>query len=56
MGYVVSSAVKDLIKKSEMNTAGDFTEALEKEIESIVKRAVARAKSNDRKTVRPGDI
>ena len=56
MGYVVSSAVKDLIKKSEMNTAGDFTEALEKEIEALVKRAVARAKSNDRKTVRPGDI
>lgn len=56
MGLVVASAVKDVIKKSDMNCAGDFCDALDKKLEAVVNDAVARAKSNDRKTVRPGDI
>jgi histone H3/H4 len=39
-----------------MNCAGDFTDALDKEVEALVIKACARAKSNDRKTVRPGDL
>jgi len=56
MGMTVASQVKELIKKGEMNCAGDFCDALDKKIEALVNEAVARAKSNDRKTVRPGDL
>ena len=49
MGYVVTSKVKELIKKNKMNTAGDFVHALDKEIEHVVSKAAARAKSNGRK-------
>lgn len=56
MSYVVTSKVKALIKKHKMNTAGDFVHALDKEIEYHVSKAVARAKSNGRKTVRAGDL
>ncbi len=55
-GTVVASKVKDLIKAAEMNCAGDFCDALDKKVEALVAESVARAKSNDRKTVRPGDI
>ena len=56
MGLAVASAVKDVIKKAEMNCGGDFVDALEKRIEALVNDAAARAKSNDRKTVRAGDL
>lgn len=56
MALTVASQVKDVIKKSEMNCAGDFCDALDKKIEALVNEAVNRAKSNDRKTVRPGDL
>ncbi|MBI5332865.1 MAG: DUF1931 domain-containing protein [Candidatus Aenigmarchaeota archaeon] len=56
MSYVVTSKVKALIKKSKMNTAGDFVKALDKEIESLVAKAAHRAKTNGRKTVRAGDL
>jgi len=55
-GLVVASKVKEIIKAQEMNCAGDFTDALDKEVEALVIKACARAKSNDRKTVRPGDL
>ncbi|MEM7819308.1 MAG: DUF1931 domain-containing protein [Candidatus Aenigmatarchaeota archaeon] len=55
-GLVVVSKLKDLIKNEDMNCASDFPDALDKEIESLVKKAIARAKSNDRKTVRAGDL
>ena len=56
MGLAVASAIKDVIKKAEMNCGGDFVDALEKRIEALVNDAAARAKSNDRKTVRAGDL
>ena len=56
MGLVVVSAAKEVIKKAEMNCGGDFCDALDKKIESLINDAVARAKSNDRKTVGPGDL
>ena len=56
MGLVVASSIKDVIKKHEMQCAGDFCEALDKKIEALVAEAAARAKSNDRKTVRSGDL
>jgi len=54
--FVVVSKLKDLIKKEDMNCASDFPDALDKDVEILVKKACARAKSNDRKTVRPGDL
>lgn len=56
MGLVVASAAKDVIKKAEMNCGGDLCDALDKKIEQLINDAVARAKSNDRKTVRAGDL
>jgi histone H3/H4 len=56
MGLTVASAARDVIKKAEMNCGGDFVDALDKKIEALINDAVARAKSNDRKTVRAGDL
>lgn len=56
MGLVVASAAKEAIKKAEMNCGGDFVDALDKKVESLINDAVGRAKSNDRKTVRSGDL
>ena len=56
MARVVESKVKEQIKTAEMNCGGDFVEALDKKVEDVVNRAIARAKSNDRKTVRAGDL
>ncbi|MBI4170478.1 MAG: DUF1931 domain-containing protein [Candidatus Aenigmarchaeota archaeon] len=56
MGLVVASGVKDAIKKLEMQCAGDFCDALDKKVEQFIAEAASRAKSNDRKTVRAGDI
>ena len=56
MGLAVTSAVKDVIKKAEMNCGGDFVDALEKKVEMLINDAISRSKSNDRKTVRAGDL
>jgi histone H3/H4 len=56
MGRVVESKVKEQIKAADMNCSGDFCDALDKKVEQVVMRAIERAKSNDRKTVRPGDL
>jgi len=56
MSYVVASKLKDLIKKSGMMSSGDLSDACSGMLEDAVKRAVARAKANGRKTVRPEDL
>ena len=56
MARVVESKIKEQIKAAEMNCAGDFCDAMDKKVEHLISEAVARAKSNDRKTVRAGDI
>ena len=56
MSYVVASAVRDLLKKHGMMTAGEFPEALSGFVEEAVKKASARAKDNGRVTVRPCDL
>ena len=53
---VVTSKVKEIVKQEEMNTASDFPDALDKIVEEAIRKACARAKSNDRKTVRSGDL
>jgi histone H3/H4 len=56
MSYIVASAVKDLLKKHGMMTAGDFPEAVSKHVEEAVAKAAKRAKDNGRVTVRPHDL
>jgi histone H3/H4 len=56
MSYVVASAIKDLLKKQGMMTAGDFPEAASKFLEDAVKKAGMRAKDNGRVTVRGYDL
>lgn len=53
---VVASKVKELIKGSDMNTAGDAVDGLSMQVEQMVKMAVKRAKENGRKTVRAVDF
>ena len=55
-GVVVTSKVKEIIKQEEMNTASDFVPALDAAVEELIKKAAGRAKTNDRKTVRAGDL
>jgi histone H3/H4 len=56
MSYVVASALKELLKKHDMMTAGDFPEAASAALEALVEKAAERAKANGRKTVRPEDL
>ncbi len=56
MSYVVASAIKDMLKKLGMMTAGDFPEAASAAMEDMCKKAAARAKDNGRVTVRPCDL
>ena len=53
---VVQSKVRDEVKKKKANMAGDFADALSKEVANLVDRAVKRAKNNGRKTVRANDL
>jgi histone H3/H4 len=53
---VVGSKVKDAVKSGGCNTAGDFVSGLSKEVEAMVKKAIARCKANGRKTVRAADL
>ncbi len=56
MSYVVASAIKELLKKHGMMTAGDFPEGVSAFVEEAVKKAGNRAKENGRVTVRPCDL
>lgn len=53
---VVGSKVKDFVKRSDVNMAGDFIEGLSKEVEVLISKAVERSKANGRKTVRACDL
>ncbi len=54
--FVVGSKVKDAIKKAGLRTAGDAIDALNGMVDWHIKRAVERAKSNGRQTIRPSDF
>ncbi|MBS1266352.1 MAG: hypothetical protein MAG795_00319 [Candidatus Woesearchaeota archaeon] len=51
---VVKSKIKDAVQG--LNVSGDFAEALDAEVRRLVKRAVARAKANNRKTLMAKDL
>lgn len=52
---VVGSKVRETVKASGMNMAGDFPAGLSAEVDALIKKAVERAKANGRKTVRAAD-
>ncbi|MDD5026811.1 MAG: DUF1931 family protein [Candidatus Peribacteraceae bacterium] len=56
MSYVVASKLKELVKKLNMMSAGDLSDGVSTAVEDLVKKAVARAKANGRKTVRTEDL
>ena len=51
---VVRSKIKDYVK--DMNVSGDFSEALSRKCEQLIKDAIERAKANGRRTVQGRDI
>ncbi len=53
---VVQSKIKELVKKLNMRTSSDFTDALSRQVEELVKKAARRAKENGRQTVRAHDL
>lgn len=56
MSYVVASKVKELVKRHDMMSAGDLSDALSAAVEKAVGEACGRAKANGRKTVRGHDL
>jgi len=54
MALVVTSKVKEACKG--MRCSGDFTSALDKKVDVMLKEACARAKDNGRATCRPCDL
>ena len=56
MSYVVASAVKDLVNKKGMNSAGDLAGAASDFLAAALEKACGRARANGRTTVRPEDL
>ena len=53
---VVGSKVKDAVKSAGCQSSGELIEAISNRVHELITGAVARAKGNDRKTVRPYDL
>ena len=54
MALVVRSAVRTRLKG--MRASGDFFKALDKHLADELVKAIARARANGRKTLRPEDL
>ena len=54
MPVIVMNKVKEIA--GEFSVSGDFYEALDKEVEALIKKATERAKANNRKTVMAKDL
>lgn len=53
---IVQSKIREAFKQHDCNTGSDAVDALNAEVERIVKRAAERTKENGRKTVKAADI
>lgn len=51
---VVKSKIKE--QAEGLNVAGDFADALDKEVKDLIKKAVERCKANGRKTCQARDL
>ena len=52
---IVKNAIKDMVK-GKANVSADFYGALDSEVNSLVKKALDRAKANNRKTIQARDL
>jgi len=53
---VVGSKVKAYVKSKNLHMAGDFGEALSKEVAHLIDKAAKRCEENKRSTLRPADL
>lgn len=53
---IVQSKVKEHIKQGGKRMAGDFVDALDDKVKSIVDEAIRRAEGNGKGTVKPNDL
>lgn len=53
---VIQSKVKDHARDKGARVSGDFIDELSREVEHLVNRAIERAQSNGRNTIRAGDL
>lgn len=56
MSYVNNAAIKKSIKEKDMESTGDFVEAVNAKVTDLLAVAVKRAQDNGRKTVMPRDL
>ncbi len=54
--FIVKSKVRDLFREADMKASADVMDELGYRVTRSVKRAIARAKANGRKTVRSHDV
>ena len=52
----MASRIKEAARDADIRVAGDFAEAFNTEVNQVLTRAIDRAKSNGRATLRPGDL
>ncbi|MFT4308002.1 MAG: DUF1931 domain-containing protein [Candidatus Woesearchaeota archaeon] len=56
---IVKAKVKDFVVQAageNMSVASDFADSLNDEVQELVKRAIARARANGRKTIMAKDV
>lgn len=53
---VVASRIKEAARAGDVRVAGDFADAFNAEVNEVLSKAIDRAKTNGRSTVRPGDL
>ena len=56
---IVKAKVKDFVVTAageNMSVASDFADALNQEVQELVKKAIARARANGRKTIMSKDV
>ncbi len=56
MAYVKKTEVREFVKKKGLRVSEEVFKALDKAVEEILKKAIERAKGNNRKTLRAIDI
>jgi histone H3/H4 len=60
-GIIIKSRIREVVKKLDEekkvgNVAEEVEEALENEVEELLKRAIKRAKANQRRTILARDL
>ena len=60
-GIIVKSKIREIVKKIDEqgvigNVAEEFEKALEEKVEEVLKKAIQRAKANQRKTLLARDL